>query len=284
MRKVAKELQVPLIDLYRQSLNYLKNKPYNVIKTYYLSVPAGKYPAYPKGKNDLAHLSFKGAAKLNEFIAVELKKLDLPLKNSLKRPAARAKALQDSYGIAKQLNLSSDNIVAKYDLSQANYSAWHKSNSPEITITTAKNSKGQPILILKFAIDHKGGNARYPKAWPRAKYLFKDNNVDVNAFDYIIFNVKVKSTRQAPLGSIMSVSLSSNENCKAEYIFDLGKESGQWQFIVIPVPELLATGNGAPDKFKSLKLMQLVISEKNYPDKTKLELKIKDLAFIKCKN
>ncbi|MCF6177043.1 MAG: rhamnogalacturonan acetylesterase [Victivallaceae bacterium] len=285
VRKVGKELNMPVIDLHKQSLELLKQKKYSELVTYYLKLPAGKYPAYPKGKNDLEHFSFKGAAMLVGFIAQDIRKSNLPLVKYLKSEADVVKALQDVHGKPVTLDLSAGNIVKKYDLGSDNYKNWRKSKDPEIIIKHTVDPNGKPVLELDFNIDHKKGayDGKYPKAWPRAYYVFKKGTVDLNDFNYLIFYAKVSSNRQKPLGTMMSVTFSSYAKAKAELGFDLGKETNKWKLMTIPVNEILVKGNSVPEKFASLNIMQLVISEKNYLDQTKLQVKVKDLALVKLK-
>ena len=69
MKEVARELNVPLIDLTKLSADFFtsKGKEY-VSKNYFMNLPAGKYEAYPEGQEDNTHFQPEGAREVARLV------------------------------------------------------------------------------------------------------------------------------------------------------------------------------------------------------------------------
>lgn len=92
MKETAKELDVPLIDLFTMSREKLeKVGPENTL-TWYMHIPAGIYPYHPEGLDtDNTHLRYEGAVIYAGCIARGLKELggiyaDLLLEDLFEKP------------------------------------------------------------------------------------------------------------------------------------------------------------------------------------------------------
>ncbi|MFD3000690.1 rhamnogalacturonan acetylesterase [Pontibacter toksunensis] len=85
VKEVAKELQVPLIDLTQRSIDAFtaKGQEY-VTNNYFMNLPAGKYEAYPEGQNDNTHFQPEGAKAVAQLVFNGLKTLDLPASSAKK--------------------------------------------------------------------------------------------------------------------------------------------------------------------------------------------------------
>ncbi len=68
-KDVAKELNVPLIDLTQLSIDHFtaKGKEY-VTQNYFMNLPAGKYEAYPEGQSDNTHFQPEGAEEVARLV------------------------------------------------------------------------------------------------------------------------------------------------------------------------------------------------------------------------
>ena len=79
VRDLAKNLDVPLIDLSKTSMDMLqKLGPENSILLYnHLEI--GENPNYPNGKKDDTHFNEFGARKMAQLVLVDIKALNLPL-------------------------------------------------------------------------------------------------------------------------------------------------------------------------------------------------------------
>lgn len=76
MKEVAKELNLPLVDLYEASRQALEKAGESVTEKWYMHVPAGIYPYRPDGlQTDNTHLVYEGAVIFAGMIAKGLKEL-----------------------------------------------------------------------------------------------------------------------------------------------------------------------------------------------------------------
>ena len=72
VRTLAKDMNVPLLDMYRFSFETVREMGEEGSKSFFLHTGKGEYPAYPDGKADNAHLCLKGAELLAGWAAKEL--------------------------------------------------------------------------------------------------------------------------------------------------------------------------------------------------------------------
>ena len=75
MRSVAKEMQVPLIDLYTESFRIVEAMGEEGSKALFMHFSPGEDPAYPEGLQDNAHTQRAGAERFAAAAARELKTL-----------------------------------------------------------------------------------------------------------------------------------------------------------------------------------------------------------------
>ncbi len=83
-RKVAAEMNIPLIDLQLMTENMIIQLGPEKSKSMFLHVLPGEYPGYPDGKQDDTHLNKNGAHRVAEMVVNELRKQQLPLSDFLK--------------------------------------------------------------------------------------------------------------------------------------------------------------------------------------------------------
>jgi len=79
VRKIAEELQVPLIDLSKESMNLLQSFGEEKSKLLFLHLDENQNPNYPKGVKDDTHFSELGARYMAEIVGRELHKIQSPL-------------------------------------------------------------------------------------------------------------------------------------------------------------------------------------------------------------
>ena len=84
VREVAKEQNVPLIDLEKSSEKLFSELGPEGTKKIFLWVPPGEYKSLPKGKEDDTHFQQDGAIKIAKLVIEGMKELDLPLNEYLK--------------------------------------------------------------------------------------------------------------------------------------------------------------------------------------------------------
>jgi len=81
--EVATALNVPLIDLDRESRAMLQSFGDENSKLLFLQLAPGEHPNYPEGKNDNTHFNELGARKVAEIVLAEIRKLDLGLRDHI---------------------------------------------------------------------------------------------------------------------------------------------------------------------------------------------------------
>lgn len=80
MDTIAEETQTLLIDLNTLSMQYFTEKGHDYVSSnYFMNLPAGKFEAYPDGKNDNTHFQPKGAQAVANLV---YKALILQTKNT----------------------------------------------------------------------------------------------------------------------------------------------------------------------------------------------------------
>ena len=76
-KDVAKELNVPLIDLNKDSRDFFTKKGKDfVTENYFMNFPAGRYEAYPEGQKDNTHFQTKGAVEVARLVFEGMKVLN----------------------------------------------------------------------------------------------------------------------------------------------------------------------------------------------------------------
>ena len=84
MREVAREMNVPLIDLTKMSKPLIESYGVEGSKKLFNWVKPGEYPAYPDGNKDNTHFTALGATEISKLVAKEIRDLNLELKDYLK--------------------------------------------------------------------------------------------------------------------------------------------------------------------------------------------------------
>lgn len=89
VRDVAKENNVPLIDLDEKSKTMFQQLGAETSKYLFDYLVPGEHPNYPEGKQDDTHFSELGARKIAEIVLTEIKNLKLELANRIIVPVAK---------------------------------------------------------------------------------------------------------------------------------------------------------------------------------------------------
>ena len=83
-RKVAGELNVPLIDLASKSEVLFNQYGEDGSKKLFMILEKGENPNYPEGSNDNTHLSELGANEISKLVVQGIKENNLPLQKNIK--------------------------------------------------------------------------------------------------------------------------------------------------------------------------------------------------------
>lgn len=84
MRSVAREENVPLLDLQRLTAEMVEKEGVDGSKKIYLWIRPGEYRRLPDGREDDTHFSAYGATAVAGLAVQEMRRLDLPLAHWLK--------------------------------------------------------------------------------------------------------------------------------------------------------------------------------------------------------
>jgi lysophospholipase L1-like esterase len=86
---VAKKLDVPLIDLDKESQEMLQKLGPDDSKFLYNYLQPGENPHYPEGHKDDTHFNELGARKMAEIVLHDIRKLNLELANRIVKNKVR---------------------------------------------------------------------------------------------------------------------------------------------------------------------------------------------------
>lgn len=76
VKEVAKELDVPLIDLNQRSMDFFSRKGKEYVSShYFMNLPAGRFKAYPEGQSDNTHFQPEGATAVAQLVFDSLQEL-----------------------------------------------------------------------------------------------------------------------------------------------------------------------------------------------------------------
>jgi lysophospholipase L1-like esterase len=86
VREVAKQYNVPLIDMDEKSKALLQHFGTENSKLLFMQLEPGEHPNYPDGRNDNTHFNELGARKIAELVLVGIKELHLELAGRVHPP------------------------------------------------------------------------------------------------------------------------------------------------------------------------------------------------------
>lgn len=86
VREVAKQYDVPLIDLDEKSKTLLQKFGPDDSKLLFMQLDPGEHPNYPDGRNDNTHFNELGARKIAQLVLSGIKELKLELAQRIRRP------------------------------------------------------------------------------------------------------------------------------------------------------------------------------------------------------
>lgn len=79
VRELATEMQVPLVDLEKLTMDAINEAGEEGSKQYYMILAAGEHPNFPEGKEDNTHLKEKGASLVARLFVTTVQKQQWPL-------------------------------------------------------------------------------------------------------------------------------------------------------------------------------------------------------------
>jgi hypothetical protein len=185
-----------------------------------------------------------------------------------------------------------DGVLERFDLDGGNFSKWRPVNK-EVTAQVIKSTDLSPerrVLSMTVNVDHKldggGEDGRYPVGWPRIRREFTPDELNLNDYDYLTFNVKIDSDRDEVADDFtpFAVNFSSYEGSKYDLSMDLGDRQRTWLPVRVSVTDIIKNSNCDRQKWNHLKGLQLVIAEAKYKDGTRLQFDLDQIALVKVKH
>ncbi len=88
-RDLAKELNVPMIDLQKSSTALLEKMGVENSKLMFMHLEKGEHPNYPDGREDNTHFTEFGARKIAQLVLADVRNLNLDLVNHIVKPEVK---------------------------------------------------------------------------------------------------------------------------------------------------------------------------------------------------
>ncbi|PBQ31341.1 GntR family transcriptional regulator [Sphingobacteriaceae bacterium] len=89
VREVARQQQIPLIDLDIKSTELLIKMGVENSRMLFLQLAKGEHPNYPEGIEDNTHFNEFGARKIAQIVLEDIRKLNLPLAAHIVKPGEK---------------------------------------------------------------------------------------------------------------------------------------------------------------------------------------------------
>ncbi|MBU4460046.1 MAG: hypothetical protein KJ579_05720, partial [Verrucomicrobia bacterium] len=111
------------------------------------------------------------------------------------------------------------------------------------------------------------------------------DEVELTLYDFLTFNIKIDSNRDevADDTTPLVVNFVSHDGVRQDMSVDLGDRQRTWVPVRIAIPDLIRKSAREPAAWRRLKLLQLVVAESNYRDRTRLEFEIDRIELVKVR-
>ena len=199
-------------------------------------------------------------------------------------PTRSASLAMSSYEKAARLG-----TLETFDLG-AGFEGWKNDTAEGKTeITEAARHGGKTGLRWTVLIDHEhdgGEGGNYPVGWPRVAREFKPGELDLSAYDTLEFWIRINSNRDevaddhTPVGLVIS---SPGKKALYEKTVDLGGEQRVWIPVRFPVKQMMAAAEAGTEPWKSVRRVQIYISEHDYANGTRLVFDVGEVSLLRFK-
>lgn len=179
--------------------------------------------------------------------------------------------------------------VQRLALDENSYTAW-KAIDKEASLAVDNEMKlnGKGSLRMNIEIDHyldgEGKKGPYVVGWPRAFREYPRPGVDLAGYEFFSMWLRVESNRNEVANDRTPFYISLRSYLPMQikdYTMTGELEEWQWHFLLVPMANIM--GNTSPDAFKTIRYVQLGISENFFAHGDKLSFYMNDMAFIKLK-
>ena len=144
-------------------------------------------------------------------------------------------------------------------------------------ITEQSRYEGKAGLRWTVTVDweHDGGEGgKYPIGWPRISRSFKPGELDLSQYDSLVFWLRIDSSGGNADANRTPVGLVIRSHAMKRPLFersvDLNGAQHAWIPLRFSLPEIIAAAGGGAGSWKSISLVQLFISESDFPHGTRL--------------
>ena len=152
----------------------------------------------------------------------------------------------------------------------------------------AEDARRDRAVGLRWTVavdwEHDGGEGgKYPIGWPRISRSFKSGELDLSRYESLVFWLRLDSScsqaeiRRTPIGLV--IRSHKLQRPLYEKTLDLGQTQRTWIPLRLSVPEMIEAAGGGAEPWKSISLVQLFVSESEYPHGTRL---VFDLGEALC--
>lgn len=197
-----------------------------------------------------------------------------------KEPESQSTSIIDK---AKQQNL----IETKKLLEP--FAEWRNDTKEGIVeAASAAGLNDEKGLRWRIKIDHEndgGEGGQYPVGWPRLRRNFRDGELDLSLYDYLVFNIRVDSNRDevaddtTPLGFVIGAHKPSRNLFSSE--IDLGDRQRGWTPVQLSVVEMMKSAGVGLEPWKSISRIQLYISEEDYSHGTDITFDVSSIDLLR---
>ncbi len=147
----------------------------------------------------------------------------------------------------------------------------------KVEITDDARHEGKTGLRWTVLVDweHDGGEGgKYPIGWPRISRSFKPGELDLNRYESLVFWVRTDSSRDTADTSRTPIGLVIRSHGMKQSLYektvDLAGPRHSWTPLRFSLPEIMAEAGSGTKPWKTISLVQLFISESNFPHGTRL--------------
>lgn len=250
----------------------------NFIKKVWNTIPVEQKYLFKNSWTGQDYSSIKSyAAYLIEQLSKYPGKAKQKIKSSSNLKLANAFTEHKDYLTA---SINSNNKAGNLLLPSFKWKAYNK----ECKLTRKNDS-----MLLDFDIDHKidgeTAGGKYPMGWPRARLDLANGKINLADYDFINIKVSISSNRDEIQDDKSSLYLTlktwNNNSTQLDLLGHV--DENKILTINIPIKKIIANLKPVPANKKELflKIIQLVVSENKYLDKTKLKFKVSRFSLEK---
>jgi hypothetical protein len=171
----------------------------------------------------------------------------------------------------------------------ADFSEWANSTKEgSVEIADLAGREGMKRLRWRIHIDHEvdgGEGGKYPVGWPRVAKTFRPDELDMSAYDYLSFRVRVDSDRDEVADDSTRLGLLVGSHDKPRSLLQTRVNLGDRQRLWIPlrfsVREMIREAGLGDDPWKTISRVQLFIAEGDYAHGDRLTFDVSEFQLLR---